>query len=87
MVERWSTMITVIKILKDSMSHKHSRYKPEILCISDDIDCLNVSLARLKSLVGSAADGIQFNLFGIVNSKNILPRVTGVEKMTEAVEK
>jgi hypothetical protein len=54
----------------------------------------------LESLVGSPTDGIQFNLFGIVDRneevllavgdelhKTFLPRLTGVETTTQAVEK
>jgi hypothetical protein len=99
MLEHWSSMVTAVKILKD-MSLKHSRYETEILRISDDIDCLNVSSSRLENLVGAPTDGIQFNLFGIVDRneevllsvgdelhKTFLPRLAGVETTTQAVEK
>jgi hypothetical protein len=99
MLEHWSSMVSAVKILKD-MSLKHGHYETEILRISDDIDCLNVASSRLENLLGSPTDGIQFNLFGIVDRneevllsvgdelhKTFLPRLAGVETTTEAVKK
>jgi hypothetical protein len=99
MLEHWASMVSAVQILK-AMSLKHSRYETEIMRISDDIDCLNVSSSRLETLVGSPADGIQFNLFGIVDRneevllsvgdelhKTLMPRIAGVEATAQAVEK
>jgi hypothetical protein len=97
--DHWSDMVAALKILK-TMSLKHARYETEILRISEDIDTLNVSSSRMESLVGTPADGIQFNLFGIVDkneevllevgdqvNKHLVPRLTTVEKTAEAAEK
>jgi hypothetical protein len=59
-IEHWSSMVKGMQLLKD-MGTKHSRYETEILRISDDIDTLNMSSARLENLVGTPADGIQFS--------------------------
>jgi hypothetical protein len=99
MIEHWSSMVRGMKMLK-TMGSKHSRYESEILRLSDDIDTLNVSSARLENLVGSPADGIQFDLFGIVdkNEETLLevgdeltgkmgPRLTRLENTTDHVSK
>jgi hypothetical protein len=93
-------MVRGMKMLK-TMRSKRLCYESEILRLSNDIDTLNVSSARLENLVGAPADGIQFYLFGIVgkNKEKLLevrdeltgnkigPRLTRVENTTDYVSK
>jgi hypothetical protein len=99
MVAHWSSIVKGMQMLKD-MGAKHSRYETEIFRLSEDIDTLNVSTARLENLVGTPADGIQFGLFGIVDkneetllevgdevTKQVGPRLAQVENTTDQAAK
>jgi hypothetical protein len=72
-----------VKILKD-MSLKHSQYKMEILRISDDIDCLNVSSFRLENLVTEHQRRIYFSTLMTTGPPEILRR--GVASSTQGGE-
>jgi hypothetical protein len=99
MLEHWGAMVQGMKLLK-SMGAKHERYESEIMRVSKDINTLNMALARQEKLLGSPADGIQFDLFGIVdkNEETLLevgdevnvkigPHLEQLERTTKRLEK
>jgi hypothetical protein len=64
--ENWSSMLKTVEAVKSNAS-KQKRYESEIVRLSEDVNDLRSLASRLLNLIGQPSDGIEYDLYAIVD--------------------
>jgi hypothetical protein len=65
---QWKDLVIAVETLK-LVSGRNTNYETELDSLGVDIDSLRLALARIRTLLGSPAGGLAFNLFAIVEAQ------------------
>jgi hypothetical protein len=63
---QWKDLVQAVETLK-TVAGRNNKYEHELDALGEDINGLRAALARVLNLVGLPVDGIQFDLFGIID--------------------